>query len=212
MNFIFDPSLVLYLPLYELDGNSFASRDKHGHLCTATGALWTPQGRSFDGIDDYLTLPVSTCWNFSGDFTVIIWVKPDTLNRNLIKSVSNEDWSLATNNDWAFNIGGDGNLNFYVKGSAAMGGSSAIDVGRPTMVSVRRCSGSASLIKDAEQTGPSYANSLSLGNTQTLEIGRNEVNLDLILDGMIGEIWLFNRALTFLEVQRHYLATKSRYR
>ena len=32
------------------------------------------------------------------------------------------------------------------------------------------------------------------------------------LNGLVGEICIFNRALTFLEVQRHYLATKWRYR
>ena len=52
MNFIFDPSLVLYLPLYQLDGASFVSKDAHGHLCSVTGALWRPNGRWFDGTDD----------------------------------------------------------------------------------------------------------------------------------------------------------------
>ena len=56
MDFIFDPSLVLYLPLYQPDGASFASRDAYGHLCTVTGALWTPQGRTFDGADDIIDL------------------------------------------------------------------------------------------------------------------------------------------------------------
>ena len=47
--FKLDPSLVLYLPLYELDGSSFRSRDAYGHLATVTGALWTPQGRTLMG-------------------------------------------------------------------------------------------------------------------------------------------------------------------
>jgi len=70
--FIYDPSLVLYLPLYELDGASFMSKDARGHLCTVTGALWRPQGRSFDGSDDIIqSLTVAgtvmaACW----------WMKP----------------------------------------------------------------------------------------------------------------------------------------
>ena len=54
MNFIFDPSLVLYLPLHQRDGSSFMSKDAYGHVCTVTGAVWTPEGRLFDGVDDYI--------------------------------------------------------------------------------------------------------------------------------------------------------------
>jgi len=51
MDFIFDPSLVLCLPLYERDGSSFPSRDTYGHLCTVTGALWRENGHYFGGLD-----------------------------------------------------------------------------------------------------------------------------------------------------------------
>jgi len=53
--FFLDPNLVLYLPLYKLDGASFVSRDHYGHLATAFGAVWTPQGRRWDAAgDDYI--------------------------------------------------------------------------------------------------------------------------------------------------------------
>ena len=52
MDFIFDPSLVLYLPLGQLDGTSFVSQDAYGHLCTVTGTVWGSRGRYFDGADD----------------------------------------------------------------------------------------------------------------------------------------------------------------
>ena len=55
--FLLDPSLVLYLPLYQLDGASFMSRDAYGHLGVNYGSTWTPQGRSFDGVDDYVIVP-----------------------------------------------------------------------------------------------------------------------------------------------------------
>ena len=56
-DFIFDPSLALYLPLYELDGASFVSRDAYGYLCTITGASWKLRGYKFDGVDDYGQAP-----------------------------------------------------------------------------------------------------------------------------------------------------------
>ena len=57
MDFIFDPSLVLYLPFYELEGASFASRDAYGHLCIATGTSRRRGARYFDGNDDRLDFP-----------------------------------------------------------------------------------------------------------------------------------------------------------
>ena len=73
MDFVFDPSLVLYLPLYQLDGASFMSKGKHGHLCTVTGALWRPSGRYFDGTDDKIDCGSSAVLKGLGvgaDFTV----------------------------------------------------------------------------------------------------------------------------------------------
>jgi hypothetical protein len=81
MDFILDPSLVLYLPLYERDGASFISRDLYGRSCTVTGTLWRPNGRYFDGTDDSINcgsdavLPLG-----SSDRTVTVWFKPESTN------------------------------------------------------------------------------------------------------------------------------------
>jgi hypothetical protein len=50
------PSLALDLPLRKLDGSYFMSRDSYGRKATVTGALWRPDGRYFDGVDDYIEL------------------------------------------------------------------------------------------------------------------------------------------------------------
>ena len=68
-----DPSLRLYLPLYELDGQSFRSRDAYGHLCTVTGAKRGFNWWEFDGVDDVITIPHSSAHLFS-NVTVIAWV------------------------------------------------------------------------------------------------------------------------------------------
>jgi len=55
-SYAFDPACVLFLPLWRMDGSSFASQDKYGHLCTKHGnPYWTPQGWVFDGDDDAVT-------------------------------------------------------------------------------------------------------------------------------------------------------------
>ena len=74
-----DPNLVLYVPLWydQYKSDKFYSLDLNKHLCEVTDALWTPQGRTFDG-DDWLL--------FSGflqahldygvhDWTMLFWIK-----------------------------------------------------------------------------------------------------------------------------------------
>ena len=80
-DFIFDSALVLYLPLYKLDGANIASQDARGYLCTVTGALWTPSGRDFDGVDDRITIGtlVTTVLNGTSAITILAWIKNDDL-------------------------------------------------------------------------------------------------------------------------------------
>jgi hypothetical protein len=67
-----DPDLVLYLPLWSADlkGDSFYSKDSYAHLCTVTGALWTPQGRHFDGVDDKIAVPYHSVFQITAEVTV----------------------------------------------------------------------------------------------------------------------------------------------
>uniref|UniRef100_A0A6M3IY71 Putative lectin/glucanase superfamily protein n=2 Tax=viral metagenome TaxID=1070528 RepID=A0A6M3IY71_9ZZZZ len=74
-----DPYLVLDLPLWDLDGSSFKSRDRFGHLCTVTGATWGLQGRKGDGIDDRIVLPSSAAL-FPAQCTWFTWVKFNVVN------------------------------------------------------------------------------------------------------------------------------------
>ena len=75
MDYIRDPNLVLDLPLYLLDGGSFADKSAYGHLCTVTEALWRPSGRYFDGTNDAIAVAYSGSLNLTGQFTVMAWVK-----------------------------------------------------------------------------------------------------------------------------------------
>jgi hypothetical protein len=78
VNFVYDPSLVFHLPLYELDGDSFISKDACGHLCTVTGAVWTPRGSDFDGLDDKITVPDHSSLCPAGAMTLEFWLFVDS--------------------------------------------------------------------------------------------------------------------------------------
>jgi len=208
MDFIFDPSLVLYLPLHRLDGASFMSKDAYGHLCTVTGALWTPRGRSFDGADDYIDCGTIISTVAQTELTVECWLYPDTI----------------TNDDGVFRIGTQGDFGsmvaFIYDSDMCCGiGGAYFDI------KVSGFSATAwqhfGLIYNAgnldlylngslldSATGLSSSIDFSGANAGILQIGRYGSHY---LAGDVGSFKVYNRVLTPLEIQHNYLATKWRY-
>lgn len=73
-NAIYNPNLVFYADLSKHDGLTFRSDDAYGHLCTATGTTWGPQGRTFNGVDDKIRSVAFTS-PLSPPYTIIVWAK-----------------------------------------------------------------------------------------------------------------------------------------
>jgi len=206
-----DPGCVLYLPLHRLDGASFMSKDAYGHLCTATGALWTPQGRSFDGSDDLID-----CGNpvVLGETTFMWWMK--------------------TSHDWAA-YGGI----FDLSSGATYQGFHMTNQSRELYLrlnSSNRCRFSG---VPADLSGwHHYALYIAGGgqndiDNATLRIDETDYPPDTVvktnaplawdkfilgmsdygfLECTIDEVRIYKRGLTPLEKQHHYLAAKWRYR
>src|SRR3990167_11340426 len=60
--------------------NQFLSDDAYGYLCTRTGALWTPQGYLFDGIDDKIAITTPSALNiYERPISLGAWIKYKTL-------------------------------------------------------------------------------------------------------------------------------------
>jgi len=205
---IYDPSLVLYLPLHQLDGSSFMSRDAYGHLCSVTGALWTPQGRSFDGSDDFIDCGAGASLNIRHAISIVMWVniQAQVLNDYLLDKnlkyrfyqnpadavrwlVDTADGAVAADTaslsmDRWYHIVGT-----YDKD----GGSDNVKIYRDTILDAT-----------STQTG-------DIGDTagEVLKIGTHAAQFG---EAVIGEVMVYSRALTPLEIQHNYLATKWRYR
>ena len=210
--FILDPSLVLYLPLYRLDGASFMSKDAYGHLCTVTGALWTPQGRIFNG-DDYID-----CGNDASlthtKITIKAWIKTLSAARQII--VSKFD---ANTGDWGYVFRVNettGVVQWQLTDYSAdtLTSNSAVNDGNWHEVTVTSDQINLQIFIDGVIDN-TKACATAIGDSAfSVLVGAwwNAANKAYYFIGTIGEVMVYCRALTPLEIQRNYLATKWRYK
>jgi len=212
MDFIFDPSLVLYLPLYELDGTSFMSEDKHGHLCTVTGALWRPNGHYFDGTDDIITCGNNAALDLTSEGTIEWWAKWDGETNKFFDLVKGASGTEALNNYFVGGLGG------YRAGIGNGSTRNQIIADASTILNgtfqhwVFRWDGSyLKLFADCIEVKSGSQTINGVAVSDILKIGHTEPQATRF-NGIGGELRIYSRALTPLEIQRNYLATKWRYR
>ena len=212
MNFIFDPSLVLYLPLYELDGASLQSKDAYRHLCTATGAVWRPSGRYFDGSDDFISCGDTDAVNVLGDKTIEAWVYQAAADvgciiSKMMISGSNVFQMGCHASDYPF-------FEAKIQGIATTYRATEF----PLVGNWHHLVG---IIHYDEKTIEFYGDAEPIGSSAgqcfgwaggTLTIGKADHPSGYFLKATIGEVRIYNRALTPQEIHHNYLATKWRYR
>jgi len=220
MDFIYDPSLVLYLPLYELDGASFASRDAYGHLCTVTGAGWRPNGSYFDGSDDLINCGTGASLQFTGSFTVGIWLKRNGVGTD--QRVIGRYDHVSNKRIWLLYFPADNKFYLSVSQNGIAGIAQVADdayastddyyciqaVYNSDLPAIDLYVGEN---KIASTPGGTIPSSLLADSGVPLYIGASQTP-DEYLNALMGEVWLYNRALTPQEIQHNYLATKWRYK
>lgn len=232
MNFVFDPSLVLYLPLYELDGSSFMSKDACGHICTVTGALWRPTGRYFDGVDDKidcgndasLQLTNNVSWHIRfktpGTFVVDsvgVWNTLGALyskytggDRSYLIGIGNKEFLGAVDN-LVIQLGdpADGSLKYRGYYDTNLLVNTWYDL------TVTFSSGNLAVSlndTDISLTVNMGAVPASLWNSsENLYINAHSGGTSSILQVSVEKALIYNKALTPQEIQQNYLATKGRY-
>ena len=210
MDFIFDPSLVLYVPLYELDGASFASRDAYGHLGTVTGAVWRPNGYSFDGSDDFVNCGKNPVLELVGvGATVEVWAK--VVTGSPFKGLVGKTWAWNAAQGWEFAAEAD-LLRFKGFGDQSAKSTTFTWGNDWHHVAVTFEGGTARFYHFAEDItdDSSYYNIIS-SSAYDLYIGQGGW-AGSHLNAIIGEVRIYNRILTPSEIQHNYLATKWRYR
>ena len=211
MNFIFDPSLVLYLPLYKLDGASFASRDAYGHVCIVTGALWRPNGHYFDGTDDKIYTGKNL---YQSTATIEVWFKLDDTtqaDRAIAGQLSTAGFWRVYGEGFGFDNGTLFLMSEANNDKSELTTSLADTNWHHAVGIVRTASGELYLdtsLKDSGDLNSGYNYQFSVGAA----VADNPANAARFFNGSVGEVRVYNRALSAPEIQHNYLATKWRYR
>lgn len=215
MDFIFDPSLVLYLPLHHLDGASFMSKDAYGHVCSVTGALWRPQGRYFDGLDDRIDCGDKAAFELgTSDYTLEAWVKPvvDGTRRTVFSKYATDVYGIWIHTDdkwhaYTYDAMGGGISTYSIDAAVADRWYHLVAIKYPRAV------GGAyqDLYIDGEFDNQNYSGGVADLDTSGASLFVGSRNALEHFKDTIGEVRIYRRALTPLEIQHNYLATKWRY-
>ena len=215
MNTFVDSGLVLSLPLPELDGGSVRSRDAGGHPCTVTGASWRPDGYSFDGIGDCIDAGNPAALRLTGCHTVAAWVRP-VLGAD--GTVCGKDAGTAGQRGWNLVVMADGRVRQVVSSDGtSIAYATTVDAvpeGEWTFLAGTYDRTALRIYRDGEEVPVSLTGSVPGGQFDcagNVRIGRrNDGNV--VYAGGIAGVLVLNRAWAAAELQRHYLATKWRYR
>lgn len=204
--------LVLYLPLWALKGSSFNSVDVLKHGCVATGALWRPNGRWFDGADDKLDLGNNLNLDLNGtDFTQIYWIYFDTIDGNTHHGIMYQKdggvdaqycyWNKAEDIYWRGMDGAEVTVVQYVK--------EWVPVAQTWYFLSLQHNGQTWEIKvDVATLGTvTDADDIDAGADENV-IGQGA---GLKLLGRIGECWWYRRGLPDAELTAHKNSTIWRY-
>ena len=215
---------VLYISGRKDSGgtNIFRSDDAYGHLCTVTGALWTPQGRSFDGIDDKIIVPGHSVFKSSPSaISGMVWYKPSALPAatksilDMSDSAATYGWALNLNQNEAGDASAGWAVFWRISGGVWSGAGLASALVLDTWVYLGFTYDAANTI--VYKNGAVIRTKATVGAI-TMPAGNPDVGVGSasssanFVPGIIGAASFYNCALSALGHQNIYLATKWRYR
>ena len=203
-----DPYCKLYLPLWKLDGDSFMSKDAYGHLCANHGSLWTPQGRKFDGVDDYVDCGSDESLNITDAITLEAWMNMSALTgaqEHIISKYQGgtELWELFFSVNSQIAIFWEKNLGYQnFASSVTLGEWAYLAVTFDYNAGKAKCYLNGNL--DAE-----YNETLKIASNinSKVFIGKRDVGYGTF-KGLMGLVLIYNRALTPQEITEHYIVGK----
>jgi hypothetical protein len=212
--------LVFHAPLWHpklwvASGSTFQSLDKYSHTCTVSGATYGKYGYTFDGANDYISVPVNSAFEFTTACTFLAWVKIKdwdfTGGSYVIVEVQDRIF-------WNFPSAAGQQLRFQQEGTWDYVDTPA-SAGQYYAADTWYCVGATFDVAKNPNTrlywyGFEQANgniTAPLATAKPIWIGSYQ-NANHYIDGIVGEVTICNnRAFSASEMMRYYQQTKGRY-
>jgi len=204
------------------EGSGTGAQDSSGNYNYGTlvnSPTWTAAGSckfgnclSFDGWDDYVSVPDSSLWNLKDDFSISMWVRHTGVGQAYISQGQNDA------NSWQLLVGGGGNLRFVVySGGGIVLNYELSNEGQNDgfwhLVTYVHTSSAHYMYVDGVYRAPNVDQ--TIGNptydfSGPLYFGRTPWTSPYYLNGSLDEIRIYNRALSVSEISDLYNGTKAR--
>jgi len=203
------PGLVAAFGFEEGGGTAVNDASGNSQNGTVVGATWTASGKygkglSFNGTNNYVTIPDSNLLDLTTGMTISAWVRPTTLVagawRNVIikERSGGEVYNLYANSDT------NAPIVYIVRSSSSTPveahGSAQMPVSTWTYLSSTYDGTTLRLYVNGTQVGSRAASGSLLTSTGALRIGGNSIWGEYF-EGQIDEVRVYNRALTATEIQ-----------
>jgi len=206
---------VLYLPLWrpDLRGSVFKSIDPYGHTATVTGATKVALGRDFDGSDDLINLGKPAVFTGMSALTVGFWFYRATAFSGTSYVINND--SDTDRRSYALGLTPTNAYGWVVNSSGTLEDVSAAltYAGSWHFVVMTYDGAGLELYADGSKISPgtdSLTGTVRANTTDSFELMRSS-RTSTYFSGSVGEVIIYNRALTLQEIQYIYNLTKGRY-
>lgn len=194
-------------------GERVADASGNGRDGVMRGARWTKDGKIGGACEvgrqvGYVETPDQDVWSFSGDFSICLWVKLNSLPLGEQMIVGHDDGG-GERNKWAFEFH-NGNITFHINNPRSQSYRIAAvpwqpEVGRWYHLAVRRRGTTYTIYVDGAAVSKDD-NTLPIPAANApLTIGQAE---GLFVEGTLDDLMIFNRALSSEEIQSVYDAGK----
>ena len=209
-----DPDLKLYVPFYNMgQGDIFLSQDAYGRTLTRYGA--TPTGRggwSFDGVDDYVSAGVIS---YSGGALAIeLWIYRNTDSVRILPiGAGYPPWQFNVGLVAANRVSLEIQINSVYYHLVPNVAPPDIIAGQWWHLAVSHdLSSGASVfyVNGIAYPGTTQAGSAYTGGGATI-IGTNADLNTAWVNGLIGEVCIYNRALSAGDIWNSFQKTRGRY-
>lgn len=200
---------VLDMDFDQYSGGVYLDKSGNGHNGTPSGsptwktAVNCKKGRCLDFDDsetDIVTIPANSTFDFTGDYTLEAWIKPDDVSQyrhGIMGKYSSNGWGLQLNYD---------KINFGSHTCSNFDGTTSLLIGNwYHVVGIYKESADDELYVNGrlDSTG-----NLSDGNcgddTSAVVIGTYRTSTSEEFDGIIDQVRIYDRALTQVEISNSY--------